>query len=510
MKRQYVLPLIAAFAIACGGDNNDNAAQNNGDPNNGQPNNAEPNSDPNNGQPNNEPDNANPNNNPNNPTVFPTSPGWYGFESRYNAGADSVKFDGQVLRQVLIEDLKSFIDGLTAAIDSASYTVGGDGSVVSSLDFYFRFDGDAYGSEAHGISTTPAPLQSTYDDISSGKDLVGKLAGNDSSTDHKDWSTQFGGWSDAAIAAHGGSITSPEGFVIALFEQIEENAIARAEGDDRTAPDGTVLPVHVTESGIDLAQLTAKFLTGAISLSQGADDYLDDDIDGKGLLAPNTQDGDAHHSVLEHQWDEGFGYFGAARNYLELSDDEIASPAYKDINNDGAIDLLSERCYGASGNAAKRDRGATSGIDLTKEIFEAFWHGRYLITQAGDTLTDTELDELRAYRDTAVIGWEKAIAATVIHYINDTIEETEKIGEADYDFVKHAKVWSEMKGFALGLQFNPHSPLSDADFDALHVLLADAPEITAAGAADYVTGLLQARDLMQDAYAFDAADVEGW
>ena len=43
----------------------------------------------------------------------------------------------------------------------------------------FEFDSSTSGSLEHGVSTTPDPLQETYDDISSGKNLVGKIAGND-------------------------------------------------------------------------------------------------------------------------------------------------------------------------------------------------------------------------------------------------------------------------------------------------------------------------------------------
>ena len=42
----------------------------------------------------------------------------------------------------------------------------------------------------------------------------------------------------------------------------------------------SVLPVHITAEGLDLQQLTQKFLLGAVNFSQGTDDYLDDDIDG--------------------------------------------------------------------------------------------------------------------------------------------------------------------------------------------------------------------------------------
>ena len=70
---------------------------------------------------------------------------------------------------------------------------------------------------------------------------------------------------------------------------------------------------------------------GAVGFSQGADDYLDDDTEGKGLLADHTAaDEGKPYTALEHAWDEGFGYFGGARNYLLYTDEEIAGEGGRD------------------------------------------------------------------------------------------------------------------------------------------------------------------------------------
>jgi hypothetical protein len=67
-----------------------------------------------------------------------------------------------------------------------------------------------------------------------------------------------------------------------------------------------------------------------------------------------------------------------------------------------------------------------------------------------------------------------------------------------------------MKGLALALQFNPHSPLTDADFSTLNTLMGDRPVLAAAAPAaidQYKQDLLTARGLLQTAYAFDAANM---
>ena len=85
-----------------------------------------------------------------------------------------------------------------------------------------------------------------------------------------------------------------------------------------------------------------------------------------------------------------------------------------------------------------------------------------------------------------------------------------KFDTADYSFSTHAKHWGEMKGFALGLQFNPRSPMTDADFISFHMLVGDAPVLhtaTASDIADYKSNLVDARDLLANAYGFDTENM---
>jgi len=454
-----------------------------------------------------------------NPLIVPTT---YAFESRFVPGQSSVSYGGQTLRHVLIEDLKSFMGTLTAQIDGAQFMPTAPGQVRAALDYYLRFDSEVSGGDAHRVLTTPAPLQSTYDDVSTKKNLLEKLAGNDASTDHVDFTGGgFAGWSDPAIAAHGGGIDSPEALVTAFLATLERQAIDRVSGQVPVGADGKPLPVYVTPSGLDLRELTHKFLTGAIAFHQAADDYLDDADAGKGLRSSNAAptDGSAW-TALEHAWDEGFGYFGAARDFALYTDEELSAKggragwdkAYHDTDGDGAIDLGTEYNFGHSLNCAKRDLGARPGgeTDLTRDAIEGFLEGRTIITgAAGRELDATETAALLAARDRAVGAWEEAIAASALHYVNDTLKEMAK-APADYSFATHAKVWSELKGFALSLQFNPRSPMSDEDFDRLHELLGDAPVLASAGEAAveaYRVDLRAARALLAQVYDFAAANL---
>ncbi len=439
------------------------------------------------------------------------------YEFRDASGVDTVDYAGQTMRHVLILDLTSAIAGLTEAIDAGRMQPA-EGKMVEALDYYLRFDSDRSGDDPIAMRTTPSSLQERYRDIAVDKNLIDKLAGNDSATDHEDWHVAFRGWDDASMMQHGGSLDSPEGFVSALFETIEANAMAHASGATRTAPGSSEpLPVHVTASGIDLAQLTQKFLLGAVAMSQGLDDYLDDDVAGKGLLSSNELEADAAHSELAHAWDEAFGYFGAARDYGDYSDDEIAGAGGRedwrgshDTNGDGRIDLRSETSFGASTNAGKRDRGAVVATDFSGEAWTAFLTGRAIIARTEGPLSADDLAELRVHRDAIALAWEGAYAATMVHYINEVLVDMTHFGTGEYSFVDHAKHFSELKGFALGLQFNPRSPLGAADFVRLHELLGDSPMLSDASELDragYRDRLIEARTLIGATYGFDPANL---
>lgn len=438
----------------------------------------------------------------------------YEFTSRFDSSASSVRYDGQTFRHLLIEDMKAHIGGMTGRLNGGTWFPE-SGDVRDALEFYYNFDHATSGTVEFLRSFAPDAVQSTYADVSSNKKLQDKIAGNDPTGQHEDWTTGMIGWS-------GEGITTPESLVRHWFDQIDAAAVDWANGTVPVGPTGApVTAVYLTADGLDLQQLLQKFLTGAVSYSQGADDYLDDDLAGKGMLSDNVaQDGSNPWTALEHQWDEGFGYFGAARRYATWDDSIGAGAAAEDSwAADGAIDLLTEVSWGHSTNASKRDVGALVATDFSHQAIEGFVRGRRLITDAGGALTPAQLDELRGWRDQALEGWEKAIAATVVHYINDVLRDMGTFGTPAYNFADHAKHWSELKGFALSLQFSRLALISDEDLVTLHDLLGQAPVLPNAAAgtiSDYKDDLLAARDLLGTTYEFDAGNLgdddgnDGW
>ncbi len=483
----------------------------------------------------------------------------YSFENE--SGASTVSYTGQTARQVLLSDLVTAMEGLTRDVVNVPATV------VSDLEFYYSFDAatrdSAYpavfalagnenmiGNDSDAASGTIAPGA-----ISADKVIKSKIAGEDSPSHILDG--EFFGW---------GEFDSPAALVDEFLRVIGEEAsdttdtIALAGGDIVNIG----LPT-VTEAGLDMRQLLQKFLLGAMTFSQGTADYLSIDYgsDANLSLSPGQT-----YTEGAHDFDEAFGYFGAARNYGEL-EDAVTGDGYLFAESDSvvadeAIDLRSEYSFANSQNCAKRDQATASNANptnLSKQAFDAFVLGRQILQNAATgatetspgSLSDQAADALNRQIVIAAQTWEKCISATVIHYINDVIADMGNFSGDDFadlaNFTNLAKHWGEMKGFALGLQFSPFSPFRtgevmadgsaqsvDVDVDDLKQVLAlmgDAPvladgtqDITldnsengslynqaadaAAAKEAYIADLNTARDILETAYAFDPENVENW
>lgn len=439
-------------------------------------------------------------------------PSTYAFDSQIKPGNSSVAYGGQVMRHVLADRLTATIGGLTAEIDGgkAAYKAG---EVQGLLTFYYDHDATTSGDLAHGLVTTPAPAQKTWKALGSAK-LADKVAGKDPVGQHKDWDkTGVVGWPGSP---------SPDALLRGWFAELDALAVARIAGTIPNGADGKPLAkVQLNAKGHDLQQLIQKFLGGALAFSQGVDDYLDDDLDGKGILSAHSGPGGdgATYTALEHQWDEGFGYFGAARDYNAYSDEELAGKGgdaqrqkgHFDSDGDGAIDLTREANFGHAVNCSKRDAGAKgkAEIDLSGDAWRPLIRGRARIaaTPLG-ALPPATLTALKQDRDQAVAAWERCIAATIVHYINKALADVEKVKAGGWAHADAAKNWSELKGFALSLQFSRVARLSGAAFADLQQRIGDAPLLMGAkpeAIAKANAELLAARAQVMAAYAFPAA-----
>lgn len=440
-----------------------------------------------------------------------------------SAGESTVSYTGQTKRHVLISDMTAEIGNLTEAADA---------DVVTSLNEYMQDakNGTPLFSLTNGEPIEPVDANGvfTYDAIAGDKALNEKIAGGYYKDDvltgesNKLIDDMFFGWNDG-IADNARPIDLVDYFIAQLQSAATDGntpQVSTATGEQ------SVDVVYVDQYGRDYKQLMQKFLLMSVTFSQGTNDYLQSDFASE--ITP--VEGKAY-TVAEHHWDEAFGYFGAARDYADYTDVEIAAGEYRDTDNSATIDIRSEYNFGQSTNCAKRDKGTAGNsnpTNFTKEAFDAFLTGRQILRDAaaaGELTTEAEA-ALQIQIQTAAVTWEKCIAATVVHYINDVIDDSV---EGTFTSVDHfqnlAKHWSEMKGFALGLQFNPHSPFrtsTDVNIMDLQMVLAwmgDAPVLAdgtqlgqpyEGGVAGYEANLLQARAILQQAYDFDQENVENW
>ena len=450
----------------------------------------------------------------------------YMYDSAFSADASSVSYSGQTARQMLISAMKAELGNLTEDVGNAD-------TVRARLNFYMT--GDGVDDTPHGFTLKggePVRPGPTYGDVSAGKNLGSKTAGQDKA-EHVQGG-EFFGW-DALDA---GAVP------IDLVNHYIERVVT--EATDGTAPqistvtgDVALDVVYVDAHGRDYQQLMQKFLGGAVAFSQGTADYLSTDwhqyltqIDGK------------DYTGAEHKFDEAFGYYGAARDINEYTDDEAAAKGgrggwgngYHDTDGDGVIDLRAEFVFGHAQNCAKRDRG-NEVTDFSKEAMDAFLLGRQIvgIASAAGSLSAAAEAALNEQIKIASVTWEKCIAATVVHYINDVMGDMDSFQDGSFadlaNFKNLAKHWGEMKGFALGLQFSPFSPFRDGSVSGITVdslkevlsLMGDAPVladgsqggVVPSGSAsdavmDYRDALLQARDILEQAYGFDHDVVMNW
>lgn len=459
-------------------------------------------------------------------------PTQYAYQSTFDDG-DSVSYTGQTARQLLMLGLVRAVVGLTER-------PGEEDAIRSELRFYIT--GEGADDVPHGFTVSggePVIPGPNYGDISTNKNLIGKIAGGDGAGGGESGRLigDFFGWEE-------GMDDTPLPIELAYWyiDRIAEEASDGVTPTISTVDDAVVNigTVQVDAEGRDYRQLVQKFLSGAVSLSQGTNDYFQTDF-----ANALGQEGEKSYGAGEHDFDEAFGYYGATRNQNDYTDDEAAAKGgrdgwgrgYHDTNDDGSIDVRSEIVLGHAQNCAKRDRGSAGVTDYSKEAMDAFLLGRQILMNAtmAREITDAEMMVLQQQIEIAAKAWEACVAATVVHYINDTSSDMGNFVGSDFadlsNFLDLAKHWGEMKGFALALQFSPFSPFRDGsvegiDLDDLRMVLslmgdapvlADgsqngvAPSVSAeAAVAAYIADLRMARDILQEAYGFDPAVVETW
>ena len=400
-------------------------------------------------------------------TMTMETPTEFVFESRFeeHAGESSVSYSGQVVRNLLVNDIKSLI---------ASNVGGGNTATINSM--MANDDPNLAIYTGSGLNT----VQTKYHDISTSQ-LNDRLAAVISYTDP--------GYGANAQDMITGWVAESEGY-------------------------------SVRPGGLDLGQMTQKVMWGAIAYWQGTSKYMSKIPNDDNTM---SDDGDPY-TAMEHHWDESFGYFGAARDYnTGYSDDtDRKTDPYNDSNGDGLIDFKTEYNMGWAVTAAKRDLvdGVSVDYDFTKTIFDAYLEGRTLI------YNQAPLDEILVQRDIILNTWEKVVAAVSIHYINDTMSDLEALisaGDSNLawdnlpesgDGYKYNIHWAEMRAYAHGLIYNDFKLISDADIATVLGYMGTAPAYN--DGSDFSAmqtlhdNLALAKPILQAAYVFSDAHMANW
>ncbi|MFK7903764.1 MAG: DUF4856 domain-containing protein, partial [Chitinophagales bacterium] len=209
--------------------------------------------------------------------------------------------------------------------------------------------------------------------------------------------------------------------------------------------------VYTTENGLDLKQMVHTTLLGSVVYHNIVQQVIEAEDASSSSLVSGT-----NYTAQEHAWDLVMGYFGAARNYSLCSDGELASADFiaKDIadedgNFDGLLDWTSEYSFDFSRMAAERDLSVPDR-DFTSQLFSLLLQGRTAITNKSLVETDSTF---AVVADSLELVLEQFVAANLVHYVNITLQEMEKLGTANEDITGLNREWAAMLGFAQMLQY---------------------------------------------------------
>lgn len=377
-------------------------------------------------------------------------------------GQSNVVYTGQTTRLLLIHDIQS-----AARVAGAADYTGGAITAASILKYYQHVDADSL-----EIRTTVAsplvPLHTRYPQIQLTRSLHDKIS------------------SDTVI-----------GYGVTADSLVRRWAAQIAANSQDALKLGTAEVYH-DSNGMDLSQMLSKVLAGAVAYHQGTAVYM------QPITTRNNVDlvNGANYTQMEHHWDEAFGYFGAARDYVSNYTDEDlnnASLSHKDANGDGKIDFGSEYNFSMMGRyAGRRDLGI-AGQDWSGDAFKAFVKGRALIS------SKQSADAIAAQRAIVADVWEKVYAANTITYIKNVKEKLATDSSTTRLGVSGA--WSEMKAFAINLQFSPYKTATDADLAKIQNWFGEGPVLSGSGRVEYLNKLDSAQALIKEIHGFSDAQV---
>jgi hypothetical protein len=241
------------------------------------------------------------------------------------------------------------------------------------------------------------------------------------------YDNSYTGWSDASLVNNGKQLKSKTALNDAGVQGIFEGWMTAAAAG---SPGDTSASYLQASSGLEWTQMIEKGLMGACFANQLTSNYLaglesDDNIDVVDAAAGK------YYTVMEHHWDEAYGYFTDAVDYPTNGTD---------------------RFWGKYANKSYLEDNLGSATDIST----AFRTGRAALSVGNTT-------DALAQRDIIIAEVKLMQAGMAIHYLNDV---KSKIGTASQDAINHSM--SEALAFIMGIQFITDTPdMSSADVNAL-------------------------------------------
>lgn len=389
-------------------------------------------------------------------------------------GRTNVANTGQIVRNLIVQDFEILVKGLTEP----------GAAPIAFEDLYKYYENDAQTIDGPTLTECDLPLVfETLRAISSIRDLKQRVNGPNAQQVHEDM-------------AH-------------WCQTIADNS-------EDPAKLGTY-EVYIEEStGYDLVQMFKLTGLGAAMFEHGNYVYfrfVEYDYNDSLVWYPGSNG--INYTSMEHHWDEAFGYYGAAHNFHDFSDEELVAfesgGNYKDnLIIDGKIDFKTEYNFHFARMAAQRDLDSKTGTDFSRAVFDAFYEGRVAIVAK-------EYETMLASKPIILDNWEKIIASTAIHHINGVMAELDLLsGNAEYSPKMFYHHWAAMYKFTEMLRYNygnrflQYQEVLDTYYRTAEVLFPRALVDDTSLIEGYVPKLLEVRQLMQDVYNFDEQDVLAW
>ncbi len=437
------------------------------------------------------------------------SPDTYEFSSQTDpAASSSVDYLEATTHLVLIKELQHLIG--SPELQTVGTTQGKD-AVIALLNKVY-LDGTQYLSTTNiynnqseptpisGVSSTLTKVQTDFSSLDSNINLKNKLPGV-----HAD--LIYRGNEDASLGNLIGwnilHLDDEDTLLDTLIQNwFEKIALLAVDGDPTT---------KYIKTGLDYQNLVGSLLVGAIPYYQATQTLLNTT---NGLIAENSSQ--TSYTDLQHNWDLAFGYFGAHRQYKLQSKQLNATQFEFDSNDDNQLDLLSELNFTYASNAASLDfTSPINTVTFSIDINQAFLNGRQIINDNLNNTTTNNGDFHKALIEQANIitgSWERVIAAQLIHYLNLNATDVLYYGQIESYDNRYAKNWAFVKGYALALQFNPNSIVTEDELIDLHILIGQQPEVRTdpSRLRAYSNNLLIARNKLESIYSFTNSDVLAW